>query len=42
MFITPFAALQGEWAILFDYLGQILSAFCHACAFSLLLILALG
>jgi hypothetical protein len=36
------ASFQGEWAILFDDLGQILSAFCHARAFSLLLILALG
>lgn len=41
-FLAPFAALQGEPANLFGFLGNVLPAFCHAYAFSLLLILALG
>lgn len=41
-FLAPFAALQGEQANLFGALGQVLPAACHAYAFTLLLILALG
>ncbi len=41
-FLAPFAALQGEQANLFGVLGQVLPAACHAYAFTLLLILALG
>ena len=41
-FLAPFAALQGEQAYLFGPLGNVLPAFCHAYAFSLLLILVLG
>ena len=41
-FLVPFAGLQGEQANLFGSVGNVLPAFCHAYAFSLLLILALG
>lgn len=41
-FLAPFAALQGEQANLFGTLGHVLPSLCHAYAFSLLLILALG
>ncbi len=42
LFLAPFAALQGDPSNLFGSLGNGLPAFCHAYAFSLLLILALG
>ncbi len=42
LFLAPFAALQGEQADFFGVLGNVLPAFCHAYAFALLLILALG
>ncbi len=42
LFLAPFAALQGEQANLFGFVGNVLPSFCHAYAFSLLLILALG
>jgi len=42
LFLTPFATLQGEQANLFGIVGNVLPSFCHAYAFSLLLILALG
>lgn len=41
-FLAPLAGLQGEPAGLFGSVGFVLPAFCHAYAFSLLLILALG
>jgi hypothetical protein len=41
-FLVPFAVFQGERANLFGTLGQVLPSLCHAYAFSLLLILALG
>ena len=41
-FLAPLAGLQGEPAGLFGSAGLVLPAFCHAYAFSLLLILALG
>ncbi len=41
-FLLPFAGLQGEQSNLFGLMGNVLPAFCHAYAFSLLLILALG
>lgn len=41
-FLAPFVRLQGEPANLFGVQGNSLPAFCHAYAFSLLLILALG
>jgi hypothetical protein len=41
-FLVPFAGLQGEQVNLFGSMGNVLPAFCHAYAFSLLLILALG
>ncbi len=42
LFLAPFAAFQGDQSNLFGSLGNVLPAFCHAYAFSLLLILALG
>ena len=41
-FLVPFAGLQGEQVNLFGFVGNVLPAFCHAYAFSLLLILVLG
>jgi hypothetical protein len=41
-FLAPLADLQGESSVLFGALGQILPSFCHAYAFALLLIMALG
>lgn len=41
-FLAPFAASSGEQGDVFGPLGQVLPAFCHAYAFSLLLILTLG
>lgn len=41
-FLAPFVAQQDEPANLFGFLGNVLPAFCHAYAISLLLILALG
>lgn len=41
-FLAPFAAFQGEQGDLFGTLGHVLPSLCHAYAFSLLLILALG
>ena len=42
LFLAPLAALQGEQSNLFGSVGHVLPAFCHAYAFALLLILALG
>ena len=42
LFLAPLAGFQGEQAGLFGAAGNVLPAFCHAYAFSLLLILALG
>jgi hypothetical protein len=42
LFLAPFAAFQDDPSNLFGSLGNVLPAFCHAYAFSLLLILALG
>lgn len=42
LFLAPFAAFQGEQVNLFGFVGNVLPSFCHAYAFSLLLILALG
>jgi hypothetical protein len=42
LFLAPLAGFQGERAELFGALGYVLPAFCHAYAFALLLILALG
>ena len=42
LFLAPVAASQGDQANLFGPLGQVLPSFCHAYAFALLLILALG
>lgn len=42
LFLEPVAAMQGNQTNLFGLLGNVLPAFCHAYAFSLLLILALG
>ena len=42
LFLAPLAALEGERSDLFGSVGYVLPAFCHAYAFSLLLILALG
>ena len=41
-FLASFAALRGEQANFFGALGQVLPAVCHAYAFTLFLILALG
>ena len=41
-FLSPLAALQGDPAAFFGALGQVLPSFCHAYAFTLLLIMALG
>jgi len=41
-FLAPFASRQVDLAPVFGTLGQILPSFCHAYAFALLLILALG
>jgi hypothetical protein len=42
LFLAPYAASQGEQFELFGAFGYVLPAFCHAYAFALLLILALG
>ena len=42
LFLAPLAGLQGERSELFGSVGYVLPAFCHAYAFALLLILALG
>lgn len=42
LFLAPLAGFQGEQVGLFGSAGYVLPAFCHAYAFSLLLILALG
>jgi hypothetical protein len=41
-FLAPLADWQGEQSAIFGALGQVLPSFCHAYAFALLLILALG
>ena len=42
LFLAPLAGFQAEPSSLFGSVGHVLPAFCHAYAFSLLLILALG
>jgi hypothetical protein len=42
LFLAPFASFPGERTELFGSVGYVLPAFCHAYAFALLLILALG